>query len=437
MPGSVRDWPAWPEYTSKDTHELKDPDFLNTKKAIISQYGGEALRDSWLRVCEQLKAVTDEIVGKGRTIIPVFDAYTLLDKGFTETERDEVKRVGTFVVRGVIPKPEATQHYADLKRYVADNKQKIQGWPKETPSILMLYDSPTQNTLRSHPNQLQLQHLLNQLWHDDNGDDTYSDPLVYYDGVRDRPPRQEFLGLGPHIDAGSLARWADTAYREVYGNIFSGKPERHDPYDLSVRKAANQDFYPGVAHSSVFRSFQGWTALTRTAPNEGTLLVYPNVATVVSYMLLRPFFKPPADCVDVMDATKWTLDESSSNFPGTFKTQSQRLSRLSHPHLRLEECLIHVPKMEPGDTVWWHADVCHAVDPVHEGSENASVLYIAACPTTANNKKYVKKQLSDTLAGRPPPDQQQGNDLNEKTLKGYVGLEGLSADAKRAFGFGL
>lgn len=42
--------------------------------------------------------------------------------------------------------------------------------------------------------------------------------------------------------------------------------------------------------------------------------------------------------------------------------------------------------------------VCHAVDPVHEGSENASVLYIAACPTTANNKTYVKKQLSETLA---------------------------------------
>lgn len=81
--------------------------------------------------------------------------------------------------------------------------------------------------------------------------------------------------------------------------------------------------------------------------------------------------------------------------------------------------------------------VCHAVDPVHEGSENASVLYIAACPTTANNKTYVKKQLSETLAGKPPPDQQEGNDLDETTLKGYAGLKDLSAEAKRAFGFGL
>ncbi|KAI3559692.1 hypothetical protein CABS01_13413 [Colletotrichum abscissum] len=436
MPGSVREWPAWPEYTDKDPLEPKDPDFLDTKRAIISQYGAEALRESWVRVCEQLKSVTDEIVDKGRSIIPVFDAHMLLDKGLTEAERDEVKRVGTFVIRGVVPKTEIVQHYADLKNYVAENKQKIQGWPKETPSMLMLYDSPTQNAIRSHPNHLQLQRLLNQLWHDESGEDTSPDPLVYYDGVRDRPPRQEFLGLGPHIDAGSLARWADAAYREVYGSIFSGKPELHDPYDLSLRKVANQELYPGVAHSSVFRSFQGWTALTRTAPSEGTLLVYPNVATVIAYMVLRPFFRPPVDSADMMDATKWTLDDSGF-FPGTFKTQSQRLSRSSHPHLRLSECLIHVPKMEPGDTVWWHADVCHAVDPVHEGSQNASVLYIAACPTTTNNKTYVKKQLSETLAGRPPPDQQEGNDLDERTLRGYVGLQDLSAEAKRAFGFGL
>ncbi|KXH36132.1 hypothetical protein CSIM01_10641 [Colletotrichum simmondsii] len=436
MPGSVREWPAWPEYTDQDALEPKDPDFLDTKKAIISQYGAEPLRESWLRVCEQLKAVTDEIIDKGRSIIPVFDARTLLDRGFTEAERDEVKRVGTFVIRGVVPKTETIQHYADLKHYVAENKQKIQGWPKETPSMLMLYDSPTQNAIRSHTNHLQLQRLLNQLWHDESGKDTSPDPLVYYDGVRDRPPRQEFLGLGPHIDAGSLARWADVAYREVYDNIFSGKHELHDPYDLSLRKVANQELYPGVAHSSVFRSFQGWTALTRTAPSEGTLLVYPNVATVIAYMVLRPFFRPPVDSADIMDATKWNLDNSGI-FPGTFKTQSQRLSRSSHPHLRLEECLIHVPKMEPGDTVWWHADVCHAVDPVHEGSENASVLYIAACPTTTNNKTYVKKQLSETLAGRPPPDQQEGNDLDERTLRGYVGLQDLSAEAKIAFGFGL
>lgn len=77
------------------------------------------------------------------------------------------------------------------------------------------------------------------------------------------------------------------------------------------------------------------------------------------------------------------------------------------------------------------------MDPEQEGTGNASVVYIAACPTTTNNKAYVKKQLEATRAGRPAPDYAEGNDLDETTLKGYVGLDGFSAEAKRAFGFDL
>lgn len=358
MPGRTFEWPAWAEYTAPGSGSTKasDPDFWATKQAIISQYGADALRKSWLTVCQELEKVTDEIAAKRTSIIQTLDAATLLGTGFTQAQKREVKSVGAFVVRRVIPRGEAEQHYQNLRQYVANNRGQIQGWSKETPSMLMLYDSPTQNALRAHPNQLRLQRLLNGLWHDATGS-TSPDPLVYYDGVRDRPPGQKFLGLGPHIDAGSLCRWSDEAYRECYDRIFSGQPELHDCYDLGRRQAANQELYPSIAHSSVFRSFQGWTALTRAAPSEGTLLVYPNVATAVAYVLLRPFFKPPGNPAEVMDASKWTLDESTDWFPGTFKPDSQRLSRTSHPHLRLEECLVHVPEMEPGDTVWWHADV--------------------------------------------------------------------------------
>lgn len=47
----------------------------------------------------------------------------------------------------------------------------------------------------------------------------------------------------------------------------------------------------------------------------------------------------------------------TGSFPGTFKRQSQRLRRTSHPHLRLQECMVHVPALQSGDTFWWHADV--------------------------------------------------------------------------------
>lgn len=53
------------------------------------------------------------------------------------------------------------------------------------------------------------------------------------------------------------------------------------------------------------------------------------------------------------------------------------------------------------------------------------------------NKKYVKQQLEATLAGRPSADYSEGNTLDESTLKGYVGLERLDEEAKKAFGFQL
>ena len=44
----------------------------------------------------------------------------------------------------------------------------------------------------------------------------------------------------------------------------------------------------------------------------------------------------------------------------------------SHPHLRLEECMISVPKVNPGDTVFWHCDVVHAVENEHKGSGDSA-----------------------------------------------------------------
>ncbi|KAL3481568.1 hypothetical protein BJX99DRAFT_218516 [Aspergillus californicus] len=350
-----KQWPAWAEYT-QDTADTQDPEFLAIKKSIIAEYGADALRKSWVKVCTELRTITDEIVKKGNDIIPVVDTAEVLQHGFTDAQQDEIKRVGTFICRGTVPEDETKTLYSNLKTFISENEGSIKAWPKESPSMFIIYNSPTQNSLRSHPNHLKLQRRLNELWHDSTGE-TSAEPLVYLDGVRDRAPGMPFLGLGPHIDAGSLCRWADSTYRKVYDGVFSGNPEEFNPYDMSVRKDANQALYEGMAHSRVLRTFQGWTALTPTAPREGTIMVYPNVKTAVAYMLLRPFFKPPVGPADVEDAEKWTLDDSTGWFPGTFKPQSQRLSRSSHPHLRLEECLMYVPKVNPGDTVWWHCDV--------------------------------------------------------------------------------
>ena len=364
MPGTIQEWPAWPEFPSEGSN-VKDTDYATAKNAILKTCDAATLRRNWIAVCDELNGITDDIATRRSSLIPVCEASEVLRQGFTEAQKAAIKQTGCAVITGVIPEDESQRLYDDLQRFLKDNEGKIASWPKESPSMYELYESPTQVAIRSNPNHIEVQRKLVGLWSDSTADESAAseksslEPLAYLDGLRDRPPQQDFLGLGPHIDAGSLARWADPVYRDAYSAIFSHNYDTYDAWDLGVRKNAKQDLFPAAAHSGVFRSFQGWTALTPAAPREGSLLLYPNVKAVMAYMLLRPFFKPPktdCDAPPELDPRKWELDESDY-FPGTMKTESQRLSRTSHPHLRLEECLVHIPPIKAGDTVWWHSDV--------------------------------------------------------------------------------
>ncbi|RSL45264.1 hypothetical protein CEP53_010852 [Fusarium sp. AF-6] len=437
MPGKVSNWPAWSEFltppqtVSEDTFALS----ATAKAEVIAQYGQDALRQGWLRVCKDLEAVTERLARLGSDAIPVLKLTDIPRQGLSDEQRSILKSSGCCVIRGVLGEEEATGLYRDLKAFLTDNQGAIPGWPSESRVIINVYNSPTQVSIRTHPNHILVQRALNSLYHDKSGE-TSPEPLSYTDAARIRPPGQSFLGLGPHIDAGSLCRWADPQYRQVYGQILSGHPELHDPYDLDVRKNADQFLFKAQAHSVVFRSFQGWTALTQTSATKGTLLLYPEVKSTVAYLMLRPFFAPPSNQEDVMDAEKWTFDPDSNWFPGTIREQSQRLSPSSHPHLRLKECLSYIPDMKPGDTVWWHTDMCHAVDPDQLGDQDASVVYVASCPTTPINKRYIKEQLEAALAGRSPPDC-TGVETNESKLKGYTGFSQVSEEGKAVLGFGL
>ena len=74
------------------------------------------------------------------------------------------------------------------------------------------------------------------------------------------------------------------------------------------------------------------------------------------------------------------IDISTPDFPGinVNPTDGEPLDQRivltpeSHPHLRLEECMISVPKVNPGDTVFWHCDVVHAVENEHKGSGDSA-----------------------------------------------------------------
>ena len=107
---------------------------------------------------------------------------------------------------------------------------------------------------------------------------------AYADRVRRRQPGDTTLGLSPHMDAGTVERWIDPGYQSVYERVFAGDWRGYDPFDGTHRLETREIPSPAVA--SVFRTYQGWTALTRQGPKDGTLQLVP-IAEGISYVLLR------------------------------------------------------------------------------------------------------------------------------------------------------
>jgi len=73
-------------------------------------------------------------------------------------------------------------------------------------------------------------------------------------------------------------------------------------------------------------------------------------------------------------------------------------------HAPLLEALTSIPLMEPGDAVFWHSDVVHAVKDEHKGQGYSNVMYIGATVGCAKNTAYLARQAPSFLAGRTPPD---------------------------------
>ena len=109
---------------------------------------------------------------------------------------------------------------------------------------------------RHHPNMVLVQKALLNLWKISSLYDAAVDltkPLTYNDRFRFRKPNDDTFKLDPHMDAGSgsLSRWSDPAYKNVYKHIFEGNWEKHDPFYVNGRASALME------GCSFFRTFQG------------------------------------------------------------------------------------------------------------------------------------------------------------------------------------
>ncbi|TFY82741.1 hypothetical protein EWM64_g1272 [Hericium alpestre] len=387
--------------------------FADLKRDIAASYPdfeAHATR-AWGEILKELDGSTKEIIQKGTDIIPQVN-FADLSKLKPE-EFELIKKRGCVVIKDVVDDTEVESWKASLKEFVKANPD-VPGFPEGDKQFFHLYWTKAQVLARAHPNVLNASVWLNELYHRDDGSRLegvdLKTPLTYADRFRIRHPGVQWDAHPPHVDGGSIERWEDETFRTCFADILSGNWRKHDPYDLEGRVNARSSLYKRPNQASVFRTFQGWLALSETAPHQGTLKLFPDVLLSNAYTILRPFFRPRAASVacDPLDPQNWEYDISSPDFPGIYKTDrgftGPRPNLQSHPHLRLDETMISVPKVHPGDMVFWHCDLVHSVESEHTGQDDSAVMYIPAVPLTPQNRDYVEKQRETFVQGLTPPD---------------------------------
>ncbi|EJF64698.1 hypothetical protein DICSQDRAFT_99988 [Dichomitus squalens LYAD-421 SS1] len=389
------------------------PRFAELKKEIVGSYPDFEARatKAWGEILVELDKATKDIAAQGSANVPEVNFSEL--GSLTPERKEEIRGKGCLVIRDVVDDQEAREWQAWLRSYVAENP--VDGVPEHDKQFFQLYWTKSQVRARSHPNILSATVWLNKLYRIRNGDGAkindvdLETPLTYADRFRIRKPGVQWDVHPPHVDGGGIERWEDEAFRHCFDDILSGNWREHDPYDLENRVRARSSLYGRPNQATVFRTYQGWLALSETAPNEGTLQVFPNVRLSNAYIILRPFFalKDGAN-PDSSDPDDWRFDSTTPDFHGIYSYGASfvgpRPNTQTHPHLRLEQTMVPVPKVYPGDMVFWHSDVIHAVEKHHTGKEDSTVMYIPAMPYTAVNAAYIEKQKESFLQGVAPPD---------------------------------
>jgi hypothetical protein len=419
-------------------------EFSKIQERIIEAAGGpEMLQASWDRLLPSLAEEVATVKKLGNRVIPQIDMSRISADGeFPGDFQNEVRKRGVGIVRNVVPRDEARQWKYDLDDYISKNP--VKGFPEHNPTIFELYWSKSQLRGRTHPNSMKVQKALQQLWHSKHSTQlpvSLRHSLTYADRLRMRPPGDQKFALGPHIDAGGIERWEDVEYSKVYSKIlYEGSWEDYDPFDYTFRLTANSDLHEGQGQCSMFRLFQGWLGMSETGPREGSLQVNPMIKHATAYLMLRPFFAPETaingDSYDPTDNNMnvpWRFAGPTSVFPNSLPGCVQELSPISHPHLELEHTMVSLPKMYPGDFIAWHTDTIHAVEKEHQGTGDASVLYIPAVALTQNNLDYVVKEKAAYLRGSPAPDYPDADGTGEHgfidvgTDRDILTLEGAQA----------
>ena len=349
------------------------------------------------RLEDQLRQVETEVAA-GISPVPVCEFADVADGGISAEMTAKIRQRGAVILRNTFGRDRVAGWNESLMTYVAENdyfeKQKAkEGMDKyfatlsaSRPQIFGLYWSRPQMEARTSQELAVARRWLNRLWEFESENGVEFDPdreCLYADRLRQREPGDDTLGLSPHVDGGSVERWLDPGFRRVYRHLLSGDVGAYDPFDAAWRTATKE--IPSPAVCSMFRTYQGWTALSRQGPGDGTLNLVP-IADAMAWVILRALQD------DVPD------DELCGAAP------SRALTIAETYHAKILRAYVPIPVVEPGDTVWWHPDVIHGVEDQHTGDGYSNVMYIGAAPACAKNERFLAGQRSAFEAGESSPD---------------------------------
>ncbi|MEU8634998.1 YbiU family protein [Amycolatopsis sp. NPDC048633] len=364
-----------------------------TKRELRARIGDVA--GAFTEVRDAMRQEVDAVAADPDAF-PVVRYRDIADGTVPQRTLDAVRRRGCAVVKGTFARETAEAWDAELAAYLSDNDfagtyqgpadDVFAGLASSQPQIYPVYWSKPQIQARQHEHMVAVRRFLNSFWRHESEGRVWFDPdrdTAYPDRIRRRPPGSSSLGLSAHTDSGSVERWLLPAYQQVFRHVFAGNWQEYDPWDGAYRTEVDE--YPSTVMCSAFRTFQGWTALSEMHQGDGVLHVVP-IPSAITYVLLRALQD------DIPD----------DDLCGAANGQALPVSDKYHDDLL--PALTSIPAIEPGDTVWWHGDVVHAVADGTNPDRWGNVMYIPASPHCPKNAAYVEKCGRAFLAGVSPGD---------------------------------
>lgn len=364
------------------------------------------------------------------------------------------------IIRNVIPVDEAATWSYELDSYLRDNPH-TKASPPENPELYELFWSLAQLNARAHPNMLAAQKFaMSGCWHHHHRHDQQSTtslscnfPVTYADRLR--MLRKGFRGSSLSLDVRKAMPSRPCSARlgtdgdgqrevnehnvqhstrtSIYQEIWSGKWEAYDPWDTSIRASRTGEDQNYSNTSRAFKMFQGIVPLTAGSSDDDPPMRMCSLPLklTIAYSLLRPLFCPQRPLKEekkreaFLDPRNW---QRSASRVGEPPSPPRNLDDTFYPHLQLEQTLIDLPPLHPGDYMIWHPDTIYAPpsstspteldtpfssSPATSSSRGSittpppspsTILYIPACPLTLNNAEYLVHQRRAFLLGYPGPD---------------------------------